>query len=132
MREHQPRCPDAVAPNPLAARVVVSHPEQVWSQLCNSVLLFGDAGALFPDGSHRPSPPGLAACGRGCVRVSDAQVSPARRMVVADTKKMERAMENTAYLHMLLLKNEPGFLEALELAVNRVDRELSGARLEAA
>ena len=41
-------------------------------------------------------------------------------------------MENTAYLHMLLLKNEPGFLAALELAVNRVDRELSGARLEAA
>jgi hypothetical protein len=51
---------------------------------------------------------------------------------VADTKKMERAMENTAYLHMLLLKNEPGFFAALELAVNRVDRELSGARLEAA
>jgi hypothetical protein len=51
-------------------------------------------------------------------------------MVMADTKKVERAMGNTAYLRMLLLKNEPGFLEALELAVNRVDREL--ARLEAA
>ena len=131
MREHQPRCPDAVAQNPLAERVMVSHPEQAWSQLCNGVL--GDDGALFPDGCHRPSPPGLAACVRGSgVRVSDARVSPARRMVVADTKRMERAMENIAYLHMLLLKNEPGFFAALELAVNRVDRELSGARLEAA
>ena len=53
-------------------------------------------------------------------------------MVMADTKKVERSIGNTAHLRMLLLKNEPGFLEALELAVNRVDRELSGARLEAA
>jgi hypothetical protein len=112
MCEHQLTGPDAMAPDPLAARVVVSHPEQGWGRL------------LLPDGrSVVPSPPRLAACPR---------VSPAGRMVVTDTKKIKRAMENTAYLHMLLLEKDPGFLEALELAVNRVDRELSGARPEAA
>jgi hypothetical protein len=49
---------------------------------------------------------------------------------VADTGKLERAAENRAYLHVLLLEKEPGFLAALELAINLVDRELAGDRRE--
>jgi hypothetical protein len=48
--EHQPRCADSLARDRLAARVVVSHPEQGWSLLCNGVVVFDDAGALLPDG----------------------------------------------------------------------------------
>jgi hypothetical protein len=43
---HQPRCPDALASDRFAARVVASHPEQGWSLLCNGVLLFDDGGEL--------------------------------------------------------------------------------------
>ena len=50
MCEHQPRCPDALAPDRMAAHVVVSHPEQGWSLLCNGIVGFDDAGALLPDG----------------------------------------------------------------------------------
>jgi uncharacterized protein DUF5999 len=50
MCQHQPRCPDALAPDRLAARVTVSHPEQGWSLLCNDIVLFDDAGALLPGG----------------------------------------------------------------------------------
>lgn len=50
MCEHQPPCPDDLAPDRTAARVVVSHPEQGWSLLCNGVVLFDDAGALLPHG----------------------------------------------------------------------------------
>jgi hypothetical protein len=46
---HQPRCPDALAPDRTAARVAVGHPEQGWSLLCNGVVLFEDAGVLLPD-----------------------------------------------------------------------------------
>ena len=48
MCKHQPRCPDALAPDRTAARVTVSHPEQGWSLLCNGVVLFDDAGILLP------------------------------------------------------------------------------------
>ena len=48
MCEHQPQCPEARAPDRTAARVVVSHPEQGWSLLCNGVVLFDDAGVLLP------------------------------------------------------------------------------------
>jgi hypothetical protein len=48
--QHRPRCPDALAPDRVAARVVASHPEQGWSLLCNGVVLFDDAGELLPDG----------------------------------------------------------------------------------
>jgi hypothetical protein len=34
----------------MAAHVVVGHPEQGWSLLCNGVVVFDDAGALLPDG----------------------------------------------------------------------------------
>ena len=57
MCQHQPRCPDAHAPDHQAARVVVIHPEQGWSLLCNGVLLFDDAGELLPDGRAVPPEP---------------------------------------------------------------------------
>jgi hypothetical protein len=61
MCQHQPSCPDAVAIDREAARVVASHPEQGWSLLCNGVILFDDTGELLPDGGtvepHRgPAP----------------------------------------------------------------------------
>lgn len=36
----------------MAARIMVSHPEQGWSLLCNGVVLFDDAGALLPGGQE--------------------------------------------------------------------------------
>ena len=54
MCQHQPRCPDARAPDHQAAHVVAAHPEQGWSLLCNGVVLFDDAGALMPDGRVVP------------------------------------------------------------------------------
>jgi len=50
MCQHQPRCPDVLASDRLAARVVAGHPEQGWSLLCNGIVLFDDAGALLPGG----------------------------------------------------------------------------------
>jgi hypothetical protein len=47
---HQPRCPDARAPDRIAARPIARHPEQGWSLLCNRVVLFDDGGQLLPDG----------------------------------------------------------------------------------
>ena len=55
---------------------------------------------------------------------------PLRRHYPNRTGKLERAAENRAYLHVLLLEKEPGFLAALELAVNLVDAELSSGRRE--
>ena len=60
MCQHQPQCPSALAPDRMAARVAVSHPEQGWSLLCNGVILFDDTGGLLPDGRavppHHPAP----------------------------------------------------------------------------
>jgi hypothetical protein len=56
MCQHQPRCPDAMAPDHMAARVVTRHPEQGWSLLCNGVVSFDDLGELLPDGRAVPSP----------------------------------------------------------------------------
>jgi hypothetical protein len=50
MCSHQPSCPEAGALDWAAARVVVTHPEQGWSLLCNGVVLFDDDGALLPNG----------------------------------------------------------------------------------
>ena len=47
---HQPRCPDATAPDALAASAIVSHPEQGWSLLCNRIIVFDDTGAITPAG----------------------------------------------------------------------------------
>ena len=60
---HQPRCPDALAPDRAAAWPVGRRPEQGWSLLCNGVVLFDDGGQLLPDG--RAISPDLHAYG-GC------------------------------------------------------------------
>jgi hypothetical protein len=54
MCQHQPSCPAADAVDRNAAHVVVSHPEQGWSLLCNGTVLFEDTGALLPDGQSIP------------------------------------------------------------------------------
>jgi hypothetical protein len=50
MCQHQPRCPRWAAPDHLTARIVVDHPGQGWSLLCNGVIAFDDGGELLPDG----------------------------------------------------------------------------------
>ena len=61
MCSHQPRCPDALAPDGTVAWPIARHPEQGWSLLCNGVALFDDGGQLLPDGQAIPParPPGL-------------------------------------------------------------------------
>ena len=61
MCQHQPPCPPAGAADRDAAHVVVSHPEQGWSLLCNGIVLFDDSGALLPDGQSVPPHPLAAA-----------------------------------------------------------------------
>jgi hypothetical protein len=65
MCAHQPPCPLANRRDRDAARVVVSHPEQGWSLLCNGVIVFDDMGEILPDGraipAHGPAYVGLAA-----------------------------------------------------------------------
>jgi len=56
MCQHQPRCPDAIAPDHMAARVVAGHLEQGWSLLCNGVVSFDDMGEVLPDGRTVPPP----------------------------------------------------------------------------
>jgi hypothetical protein len=57
--EHRPSCPEAQAPDRDAAYILVAHPEQGWSLLCNGIVLFDDTGELLPDGQtiapHRPT-----------------------------------------------------------------------------
>ncbi|WNI20080.1 DUF5999 family protein [Actinacidiphila sp. ITFR-21] len=50
MCQHKPTCPSAEATDREAATVVVAHPDQGWSRLCNGVLLFEDTGEILPDG----------------------------------------------------------------------------------
>jgi uncharacterized protein DUF5999 len=45
---HDPRCPDASAPDRFAAHGLAGHPEQGWTLLCNGVVVFDDLGALLP------------------------------------------------------------------------------------
>jgi Family of unknown function (DUF5999) len=47
---HTPQCPSIDATDRDAAHVLVSHPEQGWSLLCNGIVLFEDFGELLPDG----------------------------------------------------------------------------------
>lgn len=51
---HQPRCPDALAPDRVAAHVMASHPEQGWSLLCNGAIVFDDMGEILPGGRVVP------------------------------------------------------------------------------
>jgi hypothetical protein len=57
MCSHQPWCPDALAPDRIAAWPVARRPEQGWSLLCNGVVLFDDGGQLLPDGRAIPPAP---------------------------------------------------------------------------
>ena len=50
MCQHQPQCPDALAPDRMAARMVADQPGQGWSLLCNGVIVFDDGGELLADG----------------------------------------------------------------------------------
>ena len=47
---HTPPCPSADAPDRESAQLLINHPEQGWSLLCNGVVLFDDTGELLPDG----------------------------------------------------------------------------------
>jgi hypothetical protein len=64
MCEHAPPCPRAADPDHEAAKVLVAHPEQGWSLLCNGVVTFDDTGQLLPDGRavapRRPAIPRLS------------------------------------------------------------------------
>jgi Family of unknown function (DUF5999) len=59
MCSHQPPCPDALAPDRIAAWPVARRPEQGWSLLCNGVIVFDDLGEILPGGPaippHRPA-----------------------------------------------------------------------------
>ena len=46
---HTPTCPSFDAVDRDAAHVIVSHPEQGWSLLCNGLIVFEDTGTLLPD-----------------------------------------------------------------------------------
>ncbi|HEY8300456.1 MAG TPA: DUF5999 family protein [Jatrophihabitans sp.] len=48
---HVPNCPSVDASDRDAAHVLVSHPEQGWSLLCNGIVLFEDFGELLPNGT---------------------------------------------------------------------------------
>ena len=48
---HEPHCPSSAGADRDAAHVIVCHPEQGWSLLCNGVVLFDDTGEILPDGS---------------------------------------------------------------------------------
>jgi len=52
---HEPRCPSPDAADRYRAHVLVSHPEQGWSLLCNGVIVFDDLGALLPGRGFLPA-----------------------------------------------------------------------------
>lgn len=54
MCQHQPPCPPADATDRQAAHVLIAHPEQGWSLLCNGIVLFEDTGVLLPGGQSIP------------------------------------------------------------------------------
>ncbi len=51
MCNHEPPCPGPSEPDHAAAHVLVAHPEQGWSLLCNGVVVFDDGGELLPSGA---------------------------------------------------------------------------------
>jgi hypothetical protein len=55
MCQHLPRCPSSDVSDREAAHLIVCHPEQGWSLLCNGVIVFDDLGGLLPDGSVVPA-----------------------------------------------------------------------------
>src|SRR5262249_52013620 len=83
MCKHQPRCPDARASDCRAARVLVGHPEQGWSLLCNGVVLFEDAGALLPSGREVAPPFTASAVSCASAGPCPAPAGPALAAVAA-------------------------------------------------
>ena len=81
---HTPQCPGTDAADFESARVVVSHPLQGWSLLCNGAVVFEDTGAVLPDGRclepHRPGGRRAPAHDRArkAVRILWAEMSGAR------------------------------------------------------
>jgi hypothetical protein len=67
---HTPPCPSSGELDRDAAHVLVAHPEQGWSLLCNGVVLFEDTGELLPSGEsigvRRRDLLALAAHRKGC------------------------------------------------------------------
>jgi len=59
MCQHLPTCPNAQAPDRLAARIADRRSGQGWSLLCNGVVLFEDGDALLADG-RAAAPPASA------------------------------------------------------------------------
>ena len=78
MCEHQPRCPEARAVDRQAARVVVAHPEQGWSLLCNGVVLFEDTGEIVLSGRDGDGRAGDGGSGAGWARVPARPVGGGR------------------------------------------------------
>ena len=76
---HQPRCPDALTPDRIAAWPVARRPEQGWGLLCNGVV-FDDGGQLLPDG-RAISPP--ATCTAADLPRRAAELAAARSGAVA-------------------------------------------------
>lgn len=46
---HHPPCPGPDDPDRYRAHILVSHPEQGWSLLCNRIISFDDLHALLPN-----------------------------------------------------------------------------------
>jgi len=95
MCQHQPPCPPADATDRQAAHVVVSHPEQGWSLLCNGTALFEDTGALLPGGQsippHRPAvtsvpAPPASGCRRAAQGGPGGVMTPARARMTASQR----------------------------------------------
>lgn len=78
MCTHQPKCPPAEDPDRIAAHVVVVHPEQGWSLLCNGVVLFDDSGVLLPDRCAL-APRRAEQSGGGYARLFGSRGGPLRR-----------------------------------------------------
>lgn len=53
---HVPACPSADAADRYRAHVLIAHPEQGWSLLCNGVIVFDDLGAVLPGPGPRLVP----------------------------------------------------------------------------
>lgn len=114
---HQPRCPDARAPDHASAHVLASHPEQGWSLLCNGIVLFDDLGELILPYDQAIS--FLAGSGAGS---PGQKPGPMKR-----DSPGKRACENMAYVRMLVRKKLPEFVVILEW----VERELDSCDAEA-
>ena len=111
MCQHQPRCPQSLAPDHLAARIVAAHPQQGWSMLGNGVTVFDDGGEVFPTAapSHLTGPP----------RPSRWQWPPEVVItLMTSCTKAQRAHENRAYVRELLWKREPAFAAELAPAID--------------